>query len=173
MKALFQAYTKYNQNVNKDLFDILLTLSKDQLMQKFDVYHSSIYDTLLHILISDMYWIKRFSKLFGTYSSLEKTKLLSYDLRKLKDDLGEDHRKLIELRKELDELIDRFAKDLSDADYGKILQYKNFKGEDTEKEIWKVLMHMFNHQTHHRGQVSELLDLLKVENDYSSLLPRI
>jgi uncharacterized damage-inducible protein DinB len=54
-----------------------------------------------------------------------------------------------------------------------MLRYKNYKGEDTEKEMWKVLMQMFNHATHHRGQISGLLDMLGIDNDYSAIFPRI
>ncbi len=36
-----------------------------------------------------------------------------------------------------------------------------------------VFLHLFNHQTHHRGQISVLLDQLGVENDYSNLISKV
>jgi uncharacterized damage-inducible protein DinB len=173
MKNVFYSYAKYNQNVNKNLYGIILGLPDDQLTRKFEVYHTSIYDTLFHIMVSDLFWMKRIAKVFEKSPSLEKTIIPSIDLSKLKEDLGGDREKLSNLRGEVDQAIDKFVNDLQEADYEKALRYKNHKGEEIEKEIWKVLMHMFNHQTHHRGQVSELLDMLKIDNDYSSLLSYI
>ncbi len=54
-----------------------------------------------------------------------------------------------------------------------VINYKNYKGDDVEKEVWKILLQWFNHQTHHRGQISVLLDMIGENNDYSSLLARI
>ena len=54
-----------------------------------------------------------------------------------------------------------------------VLKYKNLKGESLEKEFWKTLLHWFNHQTHHRGQISVLLDLVGVDHDYLSLVTRV
>jgi uncharacterized damage-inducible protein DinB len=173
MKDVFHAYATYNLNVNKSLNSIILGLPDDQIMKKFEVYHVSIYDTLFHILISDLFWMKRIAKAYEKFPGLEESVVPATDLSKLKEDLGGSREKLINLRGKLDQDIDRFVNDLQDADYLKPFRYKNHKGEEIEKEIWKVLMHMFNHQTHHRGQVSELLDMLKVENDYSSLLSYI
>ncbi|MFW6212953.1 MAG: DinB family protein [Spirochaetota bacterium] len=34
----------------------------------------------------------------------------------------------------------------------------------------KILLHLFNHQTHHRGAISQILDEHGVKNDYSNLL---
>ncbi len=39
-----------------------------------------------------------------------------------------------------------------------------------EREAAFALVHFFNHQTHHRGQVSALLDGWKIENDYSNMI---
>jgi uncharacterized damage-inducible protein DinB len=173
MKTVFQSYARYNKNVNQDMMNILKTVPQKKLTQKFKTYYPTIYDTLFHILLSDISWIKRFEIQFGTYDSLKMTKMGSYDEAKLKEELKRDHKKLFELRETVDGKIENFVKELRDDDYTKVLRYKNYKGEDTEKEMWKVLMQMFNHQTHHRGQISELLDMLGIDNDYSTIFPRI
>ena len=53
------------------------------------------------------------------------------------------------------------------------MKYKNYKGEDIKKEVWKTLLHWFNHQTDHRGQISVLLDMIEIDHDYSSVVTRI
>jgi uncharacterized damage-inducible protein DinB len=173
MKTVFRAYARYNKNVNQDVINIVRTVPQKELAQRFKTYYPTIYEMLFHILLSDINWIKRFKAQFGPYESLKATKEGSYDETKLKEELKGDYRKLFELRAEVDEEIENFVKELKDDDYTKVLKYKNYKGEDTEKEMWKVLMQMFNHQTHHRGQISDLLDMLGIDNDYSAIFPRI
>lgn len=173
MKTVFQAYARYNKNVNQDVISILKTVPPKKLAQRFKTYYPTIYDTLFHFLLSDINWIKRFETQFGTYDSLKMKKMGSYDETKLKEELKGDYKKLFELRETVNEKIENFVKELRDDDYTKVLRYKNYKGEDTEKEMWKVLMQMFNHGTHHRGQISELLDMLGIDNDYSTIFPRI
>ena len=173
MKTVFQAYARYNKNVNQDMIKIVKTVSQKKLAQRFKTYFPTIYDLLFHILFSDINWIKRFNTKFGSYDSLQMTKVGSYDEMKLREKLKGDYKKLFELRATVDEEIETFVKELKDDDYTKVLKYKNYKGEDTEKEMWKVLMQMFNHQTHHRGQISDLLDMLGIDNDYSTIFSRI
>ena len=72
-----------------------------------------------------------------------------------------------------DQAILEFTREMQPSTFKSVIRYKNFKGEDQEQALWKPLLHWFNHQTHHRGQISVLLDLVGVNNDYSSLLPRI
>jgi uncharacterized damage-inducible protein DinB len=173
MKTLFQAYAKYNKNVNQDIISILKTVPQKKLDRKFKTFFPTIYDLLFHILLSDINWMKRFKTLFGTYESVKMSKMGSYDEAKLKEELKGDYEKLFGLRGKMDEEMGNFIDELKDDDYTRMLRYKNYKGEDTEKEMWKVLMQMFNHATHHRGQISGLLDMLGIENDYSAIFPRI
>ena len=51
----------------------------------------------------------------------------------------------------------------------KRLRYKNFKGIDQDRELGGLILHVFNHQTHHRGMISLYLDMLGKENDFSNL----
>jgi uncharacterized damage-inducible protein DinB len=70
-------------------------------------------------------------------------------------------------------VILQFIEELDENKLKSAFKYKNFKGEDMEGTLWKILLQWFNHQTHHRGQISVLLDMLGVDNDYSSMLGRI
>ena len=73
----------------------------------------------------------------------------------------------------MDGLIIQFVNELGENQLSSMLKYKNYKGEEIEKETWKTFLHWFNHQTHHRGQVSVLLDLLGIDHDFSGLVSRI
>lgn len=64
---------------------------------------------------------------------------------------------LLEARIKLDNVIVQFSAELTDQDISSSLAYNNTKGQPFIKNVGFLLQHFFNHQTHHRGQVSALL----------------
>jgi uncharacterized damage-inducible protein DinB len=50
-----------------------------------------------------------------------------------------------------------WAAPLSDQDVVKKISYKDLKGNPYESPLWQILLHVVNHATHHRGQVSGFL----------------
>jgi uncharacterized damage-inducible protein DinB len=73
-------------------------------------------------------------------------------------------------RKALDECLTKFAEEVTSEDLSQRLHYKDFKGIDQDRELGGLILHMFNHQTHHRGMIALYLDILGKDNDFSSLL---
>ena len=57
----------------------------------------------------------------------------------------------------LDAQIIRWVETISEDDLDETMVYANMKGVIAHKNFFALLMHFFNHQTHHRGQVSTLL----------------
>ncbi|ODN69191.1 DinB family protein [Methylobrevis pamukkalensis] len=57
----------------------------------------------------------------------------------------------------LDGLFERLVAGLEPADLGQTLAYARMNGERQQKPLGLVLMHVFNHQTHHRGQTTTLM----------------
>jgi len=60
-------------------------------------------------------------------------------------------------RRETDELIRRWVEELDEDVLAKPMKYRNAKGEVREHALWLAVSHLFNHQTHHRGQLTTLL----------------
>ena len=173
MKDLFQALAKYNGSVNQSVLELLEPLKKDQVMMKTKAFYPSIFETMLHLLVSDLNWLRRYrDKLKGNQGWVD-ARLLALDEKGLRLEFESDYTKLFQYRREVDRVILRFVNTLDESQLPPVLKYKNYKGEEVEKEIWKTMLHWFNHQTHHRGQISVLLDLLEVDHDYSGLMSRI
>ena len=173
MKTLFQAFARYNGSVNRSILELVEPLSKEQIMMQTKAYYPSIFETLLHNFIADLNWLKRYRSAFQGNKGLNNTNLLSLDDKTLRKEFESDYTKFFQYRRQMDDLIIQFANDLDESRFDSVIKYKNYKGEDVEKEIWKTLLHWFNHQTHHRGQVSVLLDLVGVDHDFSSMMTRI
>jgi uncharacterized damage-inducible protein DinB len=66
-----------------------------------------------------------------------------------------------------------FVSELGPDAFSTMVTYKNYQGQSETRELWKLLLHWFNHGVHHRGAISGQLDMLGVENDYSGLLQKI
>ena len=173
MKKIFQGYAQYNSSVNQSLLELFQPLKKEQIMMETKAYYPSIFETLFHILITDVAWLKRYKGIFGSHKTLGSSKLLLLEEKGLREEFGSDYKKLFQYRKQVDDLMIQFVNELDDHQTNSTIRYKNYKGEAMEKELWKTLLHWFNHQTHHRGQISVLLDMVGVDHDFSSVLTRI
>jgi uncharacterized damage-inducible protein DinB len=73
-------------------------------------------------------------------------------------------------RQVADDLLSQFAEEVTPEDFPQRLRYKNWQGVDQDREFGGLIMHVFNHQTHHRGMVSLYLDMLGKQNDFSNLI---
>ena len=74
----------------------------------------------------------------------------------------------------LDGVIERWVKSLTDSDLSQVLCYTTSKGARVCKRFSGLVLHFFNHQTHHRGQVTTLLSQFGKDvgvTDLLALLP--
>ena len=76
-------------------------------------------------------------------------------------------------RQSLDAMIVAWAAELRDADLEHSLRYANRLGIVSERHFGSLLLHFFNHQTHHRGQAATLLTQAGVDTGVTDLLVRI
>jgi uncharacterized damage-inducible protein DinB len=130
-------------------------------------YYPSIRSLCSHLFIVDFTWLRRFANLrpfdYTSHAIFQGNPTWGGTLFPSFLDYDAD-------RKAVDECLMKFAEEVTPEDLSKRLRYKDFKGIDQEREVAGLILHMFNHQTHHRGMISIYLDLLGKENDFSSLL---
>ncbi|WP_414530248.1 DinB family protein [Nodularia chucula] len=145
----FQMLAQYNTLANRRLYDVCSLLSDVELKQTRPAFFKSIHGTLNHILVGDRIWMGRFTG----------TQISSLGLNAILYDQFED---LNTARVLEDERIEVFIKNLDD-DFlkGKII-YKNTQGKVYHDPVNLLLAHFFNHQTHHRGQIHDMLTQTKI-----------
>lgn len=172
MHAIYMAFAEYNKNVNAAVSGLLKRLNAEQFGMKLNAYYPTIAATLLHVMASDAKWLDRLS-------GFRKTDFDTAALTELKGECEKDHataftqrERLFEMRRVLDEEIVALLRAMREADFNKP-QTISFGSGTLTLELWKLLLQWFNHQTHHRGQVSLFLDMLGVENDYSKVVDKI
>ncbi len=161
---------RYNGHANQELGRILAGLADEEWNRSFGGYLPSIRSLVSHIFTSDVTWLKRFATLRGfRYSQnpvFERPIAKGGVLFPTFADYERD-------RKDVDALFVQFADEVSPEDLSKPLRFKNYQGVDQERNFGGLVLHTFNHQTHHRGAVSTYLDILGKKNDFSSIAPLV
>jgi uncharacterized damage-inducible protein DinB len=146
---------------------LIANLSDEEWNRKFGGYFSSIRSLCNHLYICDFNWLKRFS-LLREFEYI-KEDFFKKDL-KFGSHAFEDKYEYIQKRKELDEYMKGFVEEVKEEDLDQHLRYKDSHGDEHNQEYGLVILHVFNHQTHHRGMISIYLEEMKVENDYSNIM---
>ena len=76
----------------------------------------------------------------------------------------------MEARVRMDQVIIDFTIELREKDLSEVLRYSNTKGKQFNKQFGFLVLHFFNHQTHHRGQITTLLNQIKADVGVTDLL---
>ena len=150
-------------------------LTEDQLTQNSGAFFGSILGTLNHIAVGDILWLKRIASHFPTLASLASLQGI-HAPTSLDQQLCPDFAALTNLRAAIDEVIINLCAELSQHELGAALEYTSTKGIKGKKLLTEVLLHFFNHQTHHRGQATTLFSQLGIDigaTDLILLIPNI
>ena len=147
----------YNQRINDQVYAAASKLDSEQLKADRGAFFSSVIGTLNHILVGDLLWLSRFSLHSSRYQSLQGLSALPKP-EMLDEILYPDLPLLEKARNFVDKTIHQWLIDeIREDDFSRSLVYANSKGVVSERDFGELLSHFFNHQTHHRGQVSTLL----------------
>lgn len=146
----------YNQWMNDKLYAAASNLSADALTAGRGAFFGSIIGTLNHIVVADTLWLKRFTAHPSPFESLDAIRALDRPAA-LDQILFTDIQPLSAHRTMIDLTILAWARELGAADLETAIVYRNMKGVAKRKPLAALLVHFFNHQTHHRGQATTLL----------------
>lgn len=158
-QAFFITMARYNRWMNKKLYDCCAGLDESALQLDRGAYFKSIHGTLNHILLGDRLWLGRF-------------KDKPYEIKGgLDTELYSDFEELRVQREKTDAEIRSFVYGLDDDRINGELRYTTFVNPHPRvTPMSHALMHFFNHQTHHRGQVTTLLFQAGVDPGVTDLL---
>ncbi len=150
------AMATYNQWINDKLYAAANSLPPEALSADRGAFFGSIIGTLNHIVVGDTLWLKRFAAHASPFRSLDPVRALDAP-EALDEILFADLPQLSARRSMIDTVICRWAEELTDADLEQVIVYTNMQGVAAKKPLAPLLVHFFNHQTHHRGQATTLL----------------
>jgi uncharacterized damage-inducible protein DinB len=137
--ALFRQLAAYNKWANARIYAAALALPEDAYRRPTGVFFGSLHGTLNHLLVTDRIWLHR---LTGTGDAPDRLDAILFEDRAAltRARLAEDARLIA--------LIDTY-----DAPtLARPIAYRTMAGKPHEQPLADLLAHLFNHQTHHRGQ---------------------
>lgn len=175
MTSHFAHLAAYNQWMNRKLYDAAAALPAERLHEHRGAFFGSVFGTLVHIVIADLIWFKRIGANRPDFASLRCLEDLprptSLD-QHVCATLGE----LDAMRLKLDAAIIAFCAEVQPAQLEEPFSWTSIKGVPSTKLLGDVLLHVFNHQTHHRGQATTLFSQLGIDvgaTDILVLLPEV
>jgi uncharacterized damage-inducible protein DinB len=142
----YRTMGRFNAWANRTIYEAVATLSEaDYLKQRPAAYFGSIHGTLNHLLVVDLLWFGRVEGVAPGVTSLDQT--LHKDFEALRGARQAEDARIVALMDGLDEA--RLAEDL---------HFTATTGTAHVLPLRIALAAVFNHQTHHRGQVHALLN---------------
>jgi uncharacterized damage-inducible protein DinB len=147
--------SKYNSWMNRQLYSAAHKLPQSELSKDRGAFFGSIMGTLNHICVADTIWLHRFAAHPAKFRAL--ADLGAFPLPgSLWEIIRDDILSLWQQRQALDNLIEQFIEEVDADALSSALVYTK-AGAAQQRNFAFVLQHFFNHQTHHRGQVTTLL----------------
>ncbi|MCX4027522.1 DinB family protein [Endozoicomonas sp. SM1973] len=174
IKGHFILMAAYNLRMNQQVISASKTLSNHELNENRGAFFNSIIGTFNHIFVADLIWLTRFSINFEHYSFLSDS-LIEYKTPSLLDEILFHHIRYFSInRKRLDLLIQKWmSEDVKEDDFHRSIQYIDTEGKKCERNFAELLYHLFNHQTHHRGQLTTILNQSGIDAGVTDFLVEI
>lgn len=136
------AHLDYNAWADRHLLDAAARLSKEELTRDFHTADHNVLGTLVHVFASERVWLARLQG--GPHPGYVTD--ADRDLTVLQNDWPALHRRW-----------SVWALKLTDEDAAASVSYTDMKGTPWKQPLWKLVLHIVNHGTHHRGQVAGFL----------------
>jgi uncharacterized damage-inducible protein DinB len=145
--AYVQRMARYNRWQNENLYGAADTVSDAERRRARGAFFGSIHATLNHLLWGDRIWMSRLAGTPRPEGGIPQSVSLYADWNDLKRE-----------RAAFDIVIVDWADQLEDASLaGELTWFSGAIKAEVRKPKWLLVTHMFNHQTHHRGQVHCML----------------
>lgn len=140
----YRMMAAYNRWMNVKIYAAAGSLSDDERKRDRGAFFKSIHGTLNHLLVGDNLWMGRFEN-------------TPFPWQGHAQELHADFAELSRARQAMDARIDAFAGRLTPEWIASTFEYRRLSGAAVQVPGFAALTHFFNHQTHHRGQITTLL----------------
>ena len=148
MKQLLEQYAAYNLWANNRVIKTVDHLSEEQIHKEIISSFPSVYKTLIHLMEVENVWWERLQL-------IEKTTPPGW----FTGNFEELSKKWLELSQQWE----NWVQNANDANINHVFSWNTIKKEYFKEPVYKMLFHLFNHQTLHRGQLITMFRQLKVD----------
>jgi uncharacterized damage-inducible protein DinB len=143
--TVLQDHLAYTEWASRRLVDAAARLTHEELTRDFHTADRSILGTLVHVFAADRVWLDRVSNVPRAAFTTE----ADYHMSVLQNDWPA-----------LLERWQRWAAGLTDESAKTVLNYSDMKGNPWSQSLWRIVLHVVNHGTHHRGQAAGFIRML-------------
>ena len=148
MKKIMVQYAGYNCWANQRIIDCILQLNEEEVNRNMESSYKSIYATLLHMWDAESAWWQRVKlkdqvEWPGTTFTGSAAMLAT---------------SLMQQSRQWEEWAGMSTQAAFEHEY----IYRNSKKEQFKQPVYETLLHLFNHQSYHRGQIVSMLRQLGV-----------
>lgn len=158
MKLCFERFARYNTWMNEKLYVVANTIPDELRKEDRGAFFKSIHGTLNHLLLADRVWLGRFTE-------------SPFVVKSLDQELFSNFAELWSARRETDFAIEEWVRELTEE---RLIAPFCFTRITASGEwvfpLWQVVIHLFNHQTHHRGQLTTLLNQMGYDSGVTDIL---
>jgi uncharacterized damage-inducible protein DinB len=146
--SYYETMAEYNAWMNRKLYGVCTEIPDELRKKDLGAFFRSIHGTLNHLLHADLIWLGRFQGQPLT-------------AKPLGEELYADFDELRREREAVDLKILDWVRQLSPECLAQPFTYTSLSDRKTRtRPFWLLAVHLFNHQTHHRGQLTALLSQL-------------
>jgi len=173
MKEFFLTIAKYNEETNKTVAGILGKLSNDDREKNRKSFYGSLSGLYRHIVGCTFHFMGLFKQAVPgnpeALKAIESVAKIEVPKGKLSE---EQWKELVATAKKVDKAFVSFVTAITEKDCEAPIKLDWYKGKPASVPLRFMLQNHTVHNTHHRGQISQILDSLKIDNDYSGISPK-
>ena len=141
--ALMEKQFEYDRWANARMLGVVAGLSPEAFLKDLGSSFGSIRNTLAHILSAEWAWLERWN---GTSP------------KQMLDPAGFPDVAALRARwAQVEQDQQAFLRALSQERLEADIDYFNLQGEPVTLPLWQLMLHMINHSSYHRGQVTTML----------------
>lgn len=145
-----RALARYNRWMNDKVYAASARLTDEERRRDRGAFFGSIHATLNHLMVADRVWLGRLREITPPPGHM------AAGVHRLDQELYADFAELRAARVALDAEIDAWVAPLTADQLAADMQYVR-GGQPRRHPRWWAVVQLFNHETHHRGQITTLL----------------
>ena len=163
-------YAKYNQAGNKTIYNILNAMSNKEREMNRSSYYGSLSGLLRHILGGTKFFLGMYKGALAEGAAFKAVSAADGVPFPAEGELTEIHWKELGAALEsVDTAYINMAAALTEPELSLPVKIDWYGGNPASVPLSFMLSQLVVHNTHHRGQISQILDSLKIDNDYSGI----
>ncbi|MEP3278120.1 MAG: DinB family protein [Stappiaceae bacterium] len=150
---IYQTLAEYNHWMTEKLYAAADSVPDSVRKEDRGAFFRSIHSTFNHILMGDIAWMQRFTE-----------RPYPIAVKGMGVDIFEDYAALQSAHLDMALYIKDWSQTLKSEWLSGQLHWESLADNvPRERPCWLCVSHLFNHQTHHRGQITTLLKQLDVD----------